>query len=151
MDWISRIAGVPSALRAAQAGNSRVQKARTKGIVARCQQLVAIGFVGEETGQAEEGRAGTVKKKSDRIQQDVFKTRAPALGPDMFERSNEIGGDQRPVVGQHAVKRIEADREVEIGRVEIEDMVGALCRHGIDEHGRQIAMGIEQRKAVPGV
>lgn len=67
----------------------------------------------------------------------------------MLEGGDDVRRDQRPAVWLDAGDRIEADREGEVGRVEVDDVVGAPSRHAVGHRLGEITVRIEQREAVP--
>ena len=68
----------------------------------------------------------------------------------MLEGGNQMRGDEGARIWGYIVERIKADGKVEVAGIEIQDVVGALGRHRVDDSFGQIAMWIEKRKAATG-
>ena len=69
----------------------------------------------------------------------------------MLECRYDVGGHKGAAIHGNVVERVEGDGEGEIGRVQIDDIVGALRRHPIDHRLGQITVRVEQGNAATGL
>ena len=61
-----------------------------------------------------------------------------------------MGGGQGAAMLRHAGKRVEGNRELAVGRIEIKHVVGARARHRVDYILGKVAVRIEKCKAATG-
>jgi hypothetical protein len=64
-------------------------------IAASTHEPIAIGFVDEQARKPEQGLILGVEQEPERMTEDVFEARPPALRPDVFERRDDVGGGRR--------------------------------------------------------
>jgi len=55
----------------------------------------------------------------------MLKARPPRVGPEVSERGDDAGGSERPALWRDLRHRIEADRILRVGHVEIAHVVDA--------------------------
>ena len=89
--------------------------------------------VDQKAGEHQQGRARHVEQSAHGIGQDVIEPRPPAVGPDVPERGDHAVGDDWLEIIRHLGQGIEADRPVGIGRVDVDEIVGA-CLGNVGEH-----------------
>jgi hypothetical protein len=69
----------------------------------------------------------------------------------MLERRDEVRRNEIAAIGSHVLKQIEADRIIAVGGIEVDAVVDAFFRHGVENGFRQIAVRIEKRESATGV
>jgi hypothetical protein len=107
-------------------------------------------LVDQQAGEHQQRAAGHVEQGTYRIGQDVVEPRPPTVGPDMPECGDDPIGDDRLQLLGDGGEGIEADRPLAVGRVYIDQIVGAASRH-VEQHGfSEIAMRIEQSEPSAG-
>ena len=75
---------------------------------------------------------GVIEDRRDRAQQQVFRPRAPRIRPKVLEDRDDVRGDKGAVLGGLPLEHVEPDRAREIGKVEVDHVVGAPGRHVIE-------------------
>ncbi len=105
--------------------------------------------VSQELWNVQQGAAGIFEQGQDRIAQDMFQPGSPEIGPDLLEDRDQAGRHQIMIVGMDAFQRIESDGIFDIRRVEIDDIVYPFARNQRQDLFGQVAVGIDQRRAVP--
>ncbi len=89
----------------------------------------AKAVVDEQAGQHEQGGAGHVEQGAHGVGEDVIEAVAPAVGPDVAKGGHDAVGDDGLEVVAHLGQGIEADGPVEVGRIDVDEIVGAGARH----------------------
>ncbi len=109
-----------------------------------CDERRAKGLIDQQARDHEKGGAGNVEDRAHGVGEDVIEPLPPALRPHVPEgRHDAIGDDGLESVG-HAGKRIEADRPLGVGRVDVDEIVGARARYMGERGFGEVAMRIEQ-------
>jgi len=72
------------------------------------------------------------------------------LPPDAFERTDEAGTDEVPPLAGHGVEEIQPNRVVEIGGVEIYDVIRSPGRDMVEKFIGQIAVRVDDADAFTG-
>src|SRR6202051_3207105 len=107
-------------------------------------------FVDEQAGKHEQRGAGYVEQGAHGIGEDVVEAMAPAIGPDVTKGGHDTVGNDRFKIVAHLREGIETDRPLKVGRVDVDEIVGAGTGNA-REHGlRQIPVRVEQRPALAG-
>lgn len=119
-----------------------------EGIVDLVHHPAAIGCVGQQAVQPEEGGVRAVHERGNGVVQDVFEAWPPAFMPDALEGTHNARGDEMSLVGRGLGEQIEPDGVVEVARVEIHGLLGAASRDVIEQLGCQIPMRINEADAV---
>lgn len=115
------------------------------------QQRAAIAVVGQQARQSEQRAAGCFQQQAQGVAENVLQPWAPGVAPNVLEGGDQMRGDQRATVRVNGGEGIEADGMRQVGGVEIDHVVGAPTRYDVrDRHG-QVAMRIQQGKAVTAV
>ena len=104
---------------------------------------LAKALVGVEPRQVDERRPRTRQQCGDTVEQKVLQPRPPALRPQVLEGRDDAGGGQRVAFRRNARQRIEADRKLRVGNVEVADLVRPLGRQGVDNGFGQVAMRVD--------
>ena len=110
----------------------------------------AIAGVGQEPVHAQESGVRAVEQRGDGVVEDVFESRSPRITPDALERADDAGGDQVPVVRSDVREQVQADGEVEVAGVEVDQVVGPSGRDVVQKFLGKIAVRIDQADAVAG-
>jgi len=107
-------------------------------------------LVDEQAGEHEQGRARNVEQRAHRIGENVIEPWPPAVRPHMPEGGHHAVGDDGLEIVRHAREGIEADRPLEVGRVEVDEVIRARAGNMRERSLGQVAMRIEQRQALAG-
>ena len=82
-------------------------------------ELNAKALVDQQTGEHQERRTGNIEQRSHRVGQNVIEPRPPAIWPDVPESGHDAIRNDRLEVVRDVREGIEADRALDVGRVEI--------------------------------
>ena len=146
--WIGAIASLRR--RVSYAAYSRLPKGSHDGIVAADDEPIAIGLVDEQAGESEQGLILGVEQEPERMTEDVFEARPPALRPDVFERRDDVGGGGRALGLGNTREGIVGEGVGRVGRVEVDHVLAALLRREARDMLARIAVGIEKAEARAG-
>ncbi len=108
--------GVPGKLCAPEVPQVRISQ--------RCYNPLAPLRIGEESGHVKESGAWIGQEGEDRIAQNVFEPRPPAIGPDFLEDRDDTGGGKRMVRRVNVCQRIKRHGTLSVGGIEVD--------HGLD-------------------
>lgn len=120
-----------------------------EGIFYLPDDLRAVRLVGQHPVDAEEGGVPAVQEGGHRVVQDVLQPRAPRVPPDPLERTDDPGGDEVAVVRRDVRQDVQADGELQVGRVEVHEVVGPLRRDVVQDLIREVAVRVDEADAVP--
>ena len=76
--------------------------------------------------------------------------RPPGIAPQALERTDNAAGDQLAFIGRDVGEKVQPDREVEVGGIEIHQVVCAPGQNVIQRIVRQIAVWINELDAMAG-
>ena len=107
-------------------------------------------LVGVDARQVDERGARRRKQRHDAVEQEVLQPRSPALAPEVLEGGDDAGGGERVALGRDVRQRIEADRPLGIGGVEIADLMGAFGRDAIRDRLGEVAVRVDDGDALAG-
>ena len=110
-----------------------------------------VDIVGQQAGDRQQGRAGRFHEGPDRIAQHLLRAIGDRRGaPDVHEGRHDVVGHHRVLVGVHLLQHVEPDRPLQVGGVEIHELMRPMARHQA-EHGLcQIAQGIDDSHTAAG-
>ena len=97
-------------------------------IVAADDEPIAIGLVDQQAGESEQGLILGVEQEPQRMAEDIFEARPPALRPDVLERRDDVRGGRRALGLGDAREGIVGEGVGRVGRVEIDHVLAALLR-----------------------
>ena len=100
--------------------------------------------MGQHQWDRDQCRIGDEEEREDRIAEDVFETRSPALGEHLFEDRNESRCHDRTQFRIRIVEHIERDRILRIGWVEEYNIVGSRLRNIGEDRISEITMWIDE-------
>lgn len=103
-----------------------------EGIVDLIHDPSAIGRVGEQSVESEQGGVRAMRQRGDGIVQDVFEPRPPAFMPQAFEGAHDAGGHEMAILGSGLGEQIEPDGVIEVARVKIDRLLGPHRRDVIE-------------------
>ena len=110
----------------------------------------AIRVVGQQPVHAEQRRVLAIEQCGDGVIEDVFQARPPGIGPEALESADNAGGNQRPVVGRDLGEQVQADGEVEVAGVEIDQVIGPGRGNVVEQFFGKIAMRVNEADAMIG-
>src|ERR1019366_7193638 len=113
-------------------------------------ELRPEALLDEEVRQHEKRAARNVEERSHRIEENIVEARPPAIRPDMTEGGDDAVGDNWPEIGRDAGEGIEADRPLDVGRVDVDEVSGAGFGNMRKHVFCKIAVRIEQCQALAG-
>lgn len=119
-----------------------------EGIVDLVHHPSAIGRIGEQAVESEQGGVLAMRQSRDGVVQDVFEPRPPTLMPETFEGANDAGGHEMAILGRALGEQIEPDGVIKVSRVEIDSLLGPHGRDVIEQFLRQITMRVDETDAV---
>ena len=88
-------------------------------------------------------------QRGDAMEKEMLQARPPRIRPQVFERGDDAGGGERPALGRDPRRRIEADRPLGVGHVEVAHVVDAGARDGVENIERQVAVRIDHGDPFP--
>ena len=111
----------------------------------------SIVGVGQQPGDRQQRRAGRIHEGPDRVAQHLLRAVGDRRGaPDVHEGRHDVVGHHRVLVGVHLLQHVEADRPLQVGGVEIHELMGPVARHQAEDGLRQIAQGIDDSDTAAG-
>ena len=128
-------------------GHSVRQKAATSGSVTLSDQRLAEGVVGQDAGELDD-RPGLRRRqqRQEGMAEVVLHLGAAEARPEVLEQLHELGGDELRLVRGRALEEVEAARVVPIGEPQDVDAGRRARRQPLEDVGRQIAVGIDDRR-----
>ncbi len=110
----------------------------------------AKALVDEQAGEHQQRCTGNIEQRAHGVGQDVVEARPPAVRPDVSKCRHDAISHNRLEVVRHAREGIEPNRALDVGRVDVNQVIRA-CPRNIFERGlREIAVRIEQCETFPG-
>src|SRR6266702_1067596 len=108
------------------------------------------GLVDEKAGKHEKRRTWHVEQRAYRIGQDVVETRPPAIRPHVAEGGHDAISDNGFEIIRDAREGIEADWSLDVGRIDVDQIIGT-CARNVSKCGfREIAVRIEEGEPLAG-
>jgi len=111
-------------------------------------RLLPVLLIIEELGDVGKRRLRLVEQGEEGVSQDVLEPRPPRLVPDVLERLDDAGSGERPLLERDRLERVEADRQVGIGDIEVHEVGLALGRQPPDEVFDRVPVGVEEGEPV---
>lgn len=112
---------------------------------------VPIVVIHEDSLEAKQAGVLTFEQRGHGREQNVFQSRAPGLAPNTLERHHDPGGDAVTTRGVGGMEQVETDRMLEVGRVEVDDILDAARGNFIEQVDREVPVRIDQTGAPSGV
>ena len=113
-------------------------------------ELRSEPLIDEQTGKHQERGTGHIEQRAHGVGENVIEPRPPVIRPHVAEGGHDAVGNDGLKIVRHAREGIESDRPLDIGRVDIDEVVGAAPRDVVQRGLGEIAVGIEKSYALAG-
>ena len=121
------------------------------GIDAILGEPAAKLFVDEEAGKPDQTLILVVEQQAQRVGENVFEARSPAVPPDVLECRDDVRRACRAVGFRDARKRIVGEGVGRVGGVEIDDLGSLLAWRRGGDRLAGVAVGIKKAEARAGL
>ena len=105
-------------------------------------------FIGQHSGNIEEGCLGAIEESEESITEDMLKARTPGIAEHTLQNANNLGGDVRLLRGVGYFERIKGDRERSIGGVKIDDVFYSRLGNKPEVVDGEVAVGVDNTVAL---
>ena len=105
-------------------------------------------FVGEETGDVEEGGFGAIEEGENRVAEDVFEARAPRVAKHTFQNADNFGTDIGLSRRIGDLERVEGDWVGGVGWVEVDDIFDAAFGDETEVVDGEVAVRVDDTIAL---